>query len=128
MISRSKYLVWLFAGLFLLLLGIQVYFMYKTYQVKKREIYTSVLSKITKHIDDLEDLGELDEQAQKIFLRNTLIKKSVKKNFLIILQKTEIKPEINSAITLTVNLKKKDIMLLQELFIYPLFQFQTVQS
>lgn len=65
MISRSKYLVWLFAGLFLLLLGIQVYFMYKTYQVKKREIYTSVLSKITKHIDDLEDLGELDEQDKK---------------------------------------------------------------
>ena len=60
MISKSKYLVWLFAGLFLLLLGIQVYFMYKTYQVKKRDIYASVLSKITKYIDNLEDLGELN--------------------------------------------------------------------
>lgn len=36
--------------------------MYKTYQVKKREIYSTVLSKINKHIDELEDLGELEKK------------------------------------------------------------------
>lgn len=63
MISKSKYLVSLFAGLFLLLLGIQVYFMYKTYQVKKREIYSDVHKKITTYIDNLEDLGQLSKHG-----------------------------------------------------------------
>lgn len=85
MISKSKYLVWLFAGLFLLLLGIQVYFMYKTYQVKKREIYSTVLAKITKHIDDLEDLGELEKHRNnnsKDILSRYSHKEISKKDFL----------------------------------------------
>ncbi|KFE98849.1 hypothetical protein IX39_15660 [Chryseobacterium formosense] len=75
MISKSKYLVWLFAGLFLLLLGIQVYFMYKTYQVKKREIYNDVHKKITTYIDNLEDLGQLSQhgsnESKDIFVKFT---------------------------------------------------------
>lgn len=85
MISKSKNLVWLFAGLFLLLLGIQVYFMYKTYQVKKREIYSTVLSKINKHIDELEDLGELEKKRDndsKNILSKYSHKEISKKEFL----------------------------------------------
>ena len=85
MISKSKYLVWLFAGLFLLLLGIQVYFMYKTYQVKKREIYSTVLAKINKHIDELEDLGELEKHGNndsKSVLSKYSHKEITKKEFL----------------------------------------------
>ncbi|MGD1319199.1 hypothetical protein [Chryseobacterium sp. 2R14A] len=73
MISKSKYLVWLFAGLFLLLLGIQVYFMYKTYQVKKREIYSDVHKRITDYTDNLEDLGIAsnlgDDAVKEILVR-----------------------------------------------------------
>lgn len=73
MISKSKYLIGLFAGLFLLLLGIQVYFMYKTYQVKKREIYSETHNKITEYIDNLEDLGDLYKH-ENIDAKNILIK------------------------------------------------------
>lgn len=71
MISKSKYLISLFAALFLLLLGIQVYFMYKTSQVKKREIYSDVHNRIDDYIDNLENLGGAsnlgDEGQRKIF-------------------------------------------------------------
>lgn len=42
MIPNNKNLIYIFTTLFLLLLGIQVYFIYKTYQVKEREIYRSM--------------------------------------------------------------------------------------
>ncbi|WP_139420430.1 sensor histidine kinase [Chryseobacterium mulctrae] len=71
MISKSKYLISLFAALFLLLLGIQVYFMYKTAQVKKREIYSDVHSRLDDYIDNLENLGGTsnlgDDRIRKVF-------------------------------------------------------------
>lgn len=85
MISKSKYLVSLFAGLFLLLLGIQFYFMYKTYQVKKREIYSDVHNRIDDYIDNLEDHGVAsnlgDDNLRKIFAEYQN-KKISKKEFL----------------------------------------------
>ncbi|MDP9958210.1 sensor histidine kinase [Chryseobacterium lathyri] len=85
MISKSKYLIALFAALFLLLLGIQAYFMYKTYQVKEREIYRIVHEKITNYTDNLEDLGGIknktDDSIQKILI-NYHDKKISKKEFL----------------------------------------------
>ncbi|REC46315.1 sensor histidine kinase [Chryseobacterium pennipullorum] len=73
MITKSKYLLSVFAALFLLLLGIQVYFMYKTYQVKERDIYRSVNDGLISYIDDLEDLHETketkDDSLQKIIIR-----------------------------------------------------------
>lgn len=73
MISKSKNLIALFAVLFLLLLGIQGYFMYKTYQVKEREIYRDVHSRLTKYTDDLEDKGGMkrakDDEIQAILVR-----------------------------------------------------------
>lgn len=73
MISRSKNLIFLFATLFLLLLGIQVYFMYKTYQVKERDIYRSVSEGLTSYADKLDDIHDARE-AQSDSLQKTIIK------------------------------------------------------
>ncbi|WP_080777869.1 sensor histidine kinase [Chryseobacterium phocaeense] len=85
MMSKSKYLIALFAALFLLLLGIQVYFMYKTYQVKEREIYRTVHKGLTDYTDRLEDLGGIksrtDDTIQKILIKYH-DKKISKKEFL----------------------------------------------
>lgn len=85
MILKSKNLIALFAALFLLLLGIQAYFMYKTYQVKEREIYRSVHNKLTQYTDNLEDRRGLkkasDESLQHIFIEYS-DKKINKKDFL----------------------------------------------
>jgi two-component system phosphate regulon sensor histidine kinase PhoR len=73
MISKSKILISVFAALFLLLLGIQVYFMYKTYQVKERDIYRSVNDGLTNYTDNLEDIHEAketkDDSLQQIIIR-----------------------------------------------------------
>ncbi len=73
MISKSKNLIALFATLFVLLLGIQGYFMYKTYQVKEREIYRDVHKKLTEYTDRLEDKGGMrkspDDSVQAILIR-----------------------------------------------------------
>ncbi|AZA79157.1 sensor histidine kinase [Chryseobacterium sp. G0186] len=61
MITKSKNLLFLFATLFLLLLGIQVYFMYKTYQVKERDIYRSVDEGLSKYADKLENIHDAKE-------------------------------------------------------------------
>ncbi|MGK6341999.1 sensor histidine kinase [Chryseobacterium sp. DT-3] len=90
MISKSKYLIALFAALFLLLLGIQAYFMYKTYQVKEREIYRTVHEGLTNYTDKLEDLGGIanktDDSIQKILIRYH-DKKMSKKDFLAYFEK-----------------------------------------
>lgn len=73
MISKSKNLIALFATLFLLLLGIQGYFMYKTYQVKEREIYRTVHKRLTDYTDRLEDKGGMrkvhDDAVQAILIK-----------------------------------------------------------
>ncbi|CAA7390087.1 hypothetical protein [Chryseobacterium fistulae] len=73
MILKSKYLVLLFATIFFLLLGIQVYFMYKTYQVKEREIYRTVHQGLTSYTDKLEEVtgvkkDDTDDLLQKLFI------------------------------------------------------------
>lgn len=62
MIAKSKILIPVFAALFLFLLGIQVYFMYKTYQVKERDIYRSVNDGLTNYTDNIEDIQEIKER------------------------------------------------------------------
>ncbi|MDR4952889.1 HAMP domain-containing sensor histidine kinase [Chryseobacterium sp. ES2] len=73
MITKSKILISVFAALFLLLLGIQVYFMYKTYQVKERDIYRSVNDGLTNYTDNLEDIQEAkernDDSLQEIIIQ-----------------------------------------------------------
>ncbi|MEG1321107.1 MAG: HAMP domain-containing sensor histidine kinase [Chryseobacterium sp.] len=73
MISKSKNLLFLFTALFLLLLGIQVYFMYKTYQVKERDIYRSVDEGLSSYADKLENIHDAKEMKsdslQKIIIQ-----------------------------------------------------------
>lgn len=73
MISNNKNLIYLFSTLFLLLLGIQVYFMYKTYQVKEREIYRTVDKSITVYADQLENVHSTKESKsdslQKLIIK-----------------------------------------------------------
>ncbi|MGH1520646.1 sensor histidine kinase [Chryseobacterium sp. JK1] len=73
MVSKSKHLILLFSTLFLLLLGIQAYFMYKTYQVKERDIYRSVNNQLTNYSDKLENIHDAKEvksdTLQRIIIR-----------------------------------------------------------
>lgn len=92
MISKSKYLISLFAALFLLLLGIQVYFMYKTSQVKKREIYSDVHNRIDDYIDNLENLGgasNLGDEGQRKIFAEFNNKKISKREFLNYFEKNK---------------------------------------
>ena len=57
MISKSKNLVAAFTILFLLLMGIQAYFLVKTYQLKEREIYRTVYDQLNNFTDRLENQG-----------------------------------------------------------------------
>lgn len=85
MISKNKNLISLFTTVFLLLLGIQGYFMYKTYQVKKRDVYRNVYNKLDIYTDNLEDNSGLrkasDDSLQHIFILYNQ-KKISKKTFL----------------------------------------------
>lgn len=94
MILKSKNLIALFAALFLLLLGIQAYFMYKTYQVKEREIYRNVHNKLTGFTDDLEDKKGIkkasDDSLQQIFIRYNN-KEISKKKFLALFEQNRKK-------------------------------------
>ncbi|MDV7698488.1 HAMP domain-containing histidine kinase [Chryseobacterium soli] len=96
MILKSKNLIALFAALFLLLLGIQAYFMYKTYQVKEREIYRNVHNKLTRFTDDLEDKKGIkknpDDSLQHIFIRYNN-KEISKKKFLEIFEENRKKSQ-----------------------------------
>lgn len=73
MITKNKNLIYIFATLFLFLLGIQVYFMYKTYQVKERDIYRSVDLSITGYTDQLENVHSIQEiksdSLQRLIIR-----------------------------------------------------------
>lgn len=105
MIAKSKILIPVFAALFLLLLGIQVYFMYKTYQVKEREIYRAIQSPLRDYTDELEDNGGAkktdDDSLQSFFIRYNN-KEISKKDFLNFSKKTENKRLKYSVIMLTV--------------------------
>jgi two-component system phosphate regulon sensor histidine kinase PhoR len=74
MISKSKYLISLFAFLFLLLLGIQVYFMYKTYLVKERDIYRTIHLGLTNYTDKLEEVSKAKNDSIEDNLQNIFIK------------------------------------------------------
>lgn len=73
MLKTNKNLIALFAALFLILLGLQAYMMYKTYQVKEREINRSVIDRLTDYTDHLEVKGKIkkldrDDMVQNIFV------------------------------------------------------------
>ncbi|PIF43197.1 two-component system phosphate regulon sensor histidine kinase PhoR [Chryseobacterium sp. 52] len=96
MILKSKNLIALFAALFILLLGIQAYFMYKTYQVKEREIYRDVHNRLTRFTDDLEDKKGLkkasNDSLQQIFIQYNN-KEISKKKFLDLFEQSRKKAQ-----------------------------------
>ncbi|WP_045492475.1 sensor histidine kinase [Chryseobacterium sp. StRB126] len=85
MIPNNKNLIYIFTILFCFLLGIQVYFMYKTYQVKEREIYRSVDRGISVYTDQVVNnhsaKDSKDDSLQKNIIRY-YNKKLGKQNFL----------------------------------------------
>lgn len=88
MVSKNKFLISVFAALFLLLLGIQVYFMYKTYQVKERDIYRSVIDGLPAYTDTEESTQRAqetkDDALQKVIIQyynKEISKKDFIKNF-----------------------------------------------
>ncbi|MET3038315.1 HAMP domain-containing sensor histidine kinase [Chryseobacterium sp. NRRL B-14859] len=72
MVLKSKNLIAVFTALFLLLLGIQAYFIYKAYQLKEKEIFRTVQKQLTNYTDELEDKGlrktRTDDALQHIFI------------------------------------------------------------
>lgn len=73
MISKSKNLVAAFTILFLLLMGIQAYFLVKTYELKEREIYRTVYDQLTNFTDRLENQGGItivtNDSLQQRFIK-----------------------------------------------------------
>ncbi|WP_300685200.1 HAMP domain-containing sensor histidine kinase [Chryseobacterium sp.] len=68
MMSKSKFLITIFSGLFLLLLGIQTYFIYKTYLVREREIYKEVSLKLEDYTIQLAKKRGDDNAQRKLFI------------------------------------------------------------
>lgn len=73
MIPNNKNLIYIFTTLFLFLLGIQVYFIYKTYQVKEREIYRSIDQGLSVYTDQVVNnhsaKDSKDDSLQKNIIR-----------------------------------------------------------
>lgn len=66
MVSQNRIIIVVFTVLFLILIGIQGFFMYKTYLVKEKEIYRYVLDRSTGFIDHLEERDRhQDDQMMK---------------------------------------------------------------
>lgn len=85
MISNNKNLIYIFTTLFFFLLGIQVYFMYKTYQVKEREIYRSVDKGISVYTDQVVNNHSAKESKDDSLQKNIVRyynKKLSKQDFL----------------------------------------------
>lgn len=91
MLKNNRNLIALFATLFLVLLGIQGYMMYKTYQVKEREINRSVIDRMKDYTDQLEDKNRMNKIRTDDAVQNVFVlykdKKLSKKQFLTYFQK-----------------------------------------
>lgn len=82
MISKNRTVIVIFTLLFLVLLGIQGFFMYKTYLVKEKEIYRNVLDKSSGFVDLLEERDrQQDDEVLKI-VADYANKKMPEKQFL----------------------------------------------
>lgn len=69
MLKNYKWLVSAFALLFLLLVGIQIYFLYKTYKIKERQSYDFVIKTIENYNDNLKQkFGLREDSVQENFV------------------------------------------------------------
>ncbi|AQX84658.1 hypothetical protein ELBR111191_06275 [Elizabethkingia bruuniana] len=70
MLKNYKWLISAFALLFLLLVGIQVYFLYKTYQIKENNIYDKLDKDLGQYQPILRKKLEVSEDTvQKMLIR-----------------------------------------------------------
>lgn len=70
MIKNNKKLIGVFLLLFLILVGIQVYFLYKTYKIKESQIYDSVTEKLDIFRDDFKkEYGLRNHAVQSLFVK-----------------------------------------------------------
>ncbi len=70
MIKNNKKLIGIFVLLFLILVGIQVYFLYKTYKIKETQVYNSVTEKLDIYRDDLKrEYGLRNDTIQNLFVK-----------------------------------------------------------
>ena len=82
MLSKNRNIIVVFSLLFLILLGIQAFFMYKTYVVKEREIYRTVIDRSASLIDKLEERDRRSEDAVIKNITDYANKKITEKQFL----------------------------------------------
>ncbi|SKC09444.1 two-component system, OmpR family, phosphate regulon sensor histidine kinase PhoR [Soonwooa buanensis] len=82
MLSRNRNIIVIFSLLFLILLGIQAFFMYKTYVVKEREIYRNIRDRSALLIDKLEERDRGTEDAVIKNITDYATKKITEKQFL----------------------------------------------
>ena len=82
MLSKNRNIILVFSLLFLILLGIQAFFMYKTYVVKEREIYRTVIDRSASLIDKLEERDRRSEDAVIKNITDYANKKITEKQFL----------------------------------------------
>lgn len=82
MLSKNRNIIVVFSLLFLILLGIQAFFMYKTYVVKEREIYRNIRDRSALLIDKLEERDRGTEDAVIKNITDYATKKITEKQFL----------------------------------------------
>ncbi|PQA91643.1 two-component sensor histidine kinase [Chryseobacterium shigense] len=70
MVKSHKKLVGVFALLFIILVGIQVYFLYKTYKIKESQVYDDVIRKLDLYRDELKkEYGLREDTVQSYFVK-----------------------------------------------------------
>lgn len=70
MVKNYKKLIAVFFLLFLILVGIQVYFLYKTYKIKESQTYDYVINRLDDYRDDLKrEYGLREDTVQSYFVK-----------------------------------------------------------
>ncbi len=69
MLKSSKNIIILFSVLFLTLVAIQIYFLYKTYKIKERQNYDFIIKTIENYQDNLKQkFGLREDSVQENFV------------------------------------------------------------
>lgn len=70
MVKSHKKLIGVFTLLFMILVGIQVYFLYKTYKIKESQTYDAVIRKLDLYRDELKkEYGLREDTVQSYFVK-----------------------------------------------------------
>lgn len=70
MVKNHKKLIGVFVLLFLILVGIQIYFLYKTYKIKESQTYDYIIKKIDLYRDDIKkEYGLREDTVKNYFVK-----------------------------------------------------------